>query len=121
MKMRSSLLGRINYIFNNAKRHHETFYDILNNLKFDVYDSEYWKKIPQYEHYYIRGFIDAQFKYLDDNCIEWLHYHPILGMVKNIQIPAGEWHIVDSKKSGFYWIGTNKPYNTKIYDYSNKS
>lgn len=107
-RMKNVITGRIITIMREVKQKKLTFDDYLEMKGKKIYDSEAYKELSHNNKTYARGYIDALYTNMWYNELEWLLYHPDLGLITSEYVPHGEWYRIISEKSCYCWKGTKK-------------
>ena len=107
----NSLLERVNTAFNAGIRDHQTHGQILDALT-HVYAHEYWRKLRQYQHWYVRGYVLARFNEIWRNHVAW-GFRPNGVFVADFNVVLRDYHdaVERDQCNGFhYWIGSEDPF-----------
>jgi uncharacterized protein YlbG (UPF0298 family) len=113
-RRKHDLISEIGSIFYAARKHKYTHEETLNWIAARVYQSENYKKIPQYMHQYLDGYIESNWNRIQNEEIEQKIYWQ--GEFLSTKDPklSGHWKDIndfpDEQKPHIYWIGTEKRY-----------
>jgi hypothetical protein len=101
------MVGNIAHVFDLVERNHMTHEQLLEYTAIYVYNKDDYRKLPQYEHAYLRGYIEAKRQALWAK-LDWRVYHPELGHVARDQhhLLKDKWHEC-TDNGHFFWTGTD--------------